>query len=574
MSTDHTFSSAQGLRVLRQVFADSGNAIIVTDRRNRIVNVNPAFSRITGYAEADVVGRNPRLLASGKTHPETYRAMWRTLMDAGHWEGEVWDRAMDGSTWPKWASVTVVRNEAGDIENYVGILSDLAEHKDAVAHIAYQAQHDSLTRLFNRAALENQLRLALARALRESRQVAVMLLDLDRFKTVNDTLGHDVGDGLLECVARRLMDTVRASDIVARLGGDEFVVVLPDIDNAMSVAGIASKLKRNLEDVCQVGTHTLSTTPSIGVSLFPMDGQDAETLLKNADTAMYHAKQAGGNMVQFFSPAMNVAAMERTRIETGLRAAIEAAHTGEGQFHVYFQPQIHLESGRVIGLEALARWTHPEWGPVPTAQFIPVAEETGLIQPIGDWVFWEACRQLRHIRDEGIRGIRMAVNLSAQQLRYEGLPSVVRGALACFDLAADDLELEITEQTAMQNPAATIAILGQLSDMGIVLSMDDFGTGYSSLSYLKHLPIHRLKLARTFVKDIETDREDSAICSATIALSHALGLEIAAEGVETEGQREHLRGLGCDILQGYLYARPMPASEVIPYLRAFQTQSG
>ena len=564
---------ARQLRVLSRVFARSGEAIILTDRNKRIVAVNPAFTRITGYQEAEVLGRNPSLLASGKTSIDTYQAMWRALSEHGQWQGEVWDRAKDGSTYPKWASITAVKDDAGEVEHYVGILSDMAEHRETVAHMAYQAQHDSLTKLFNRAALENQLQLALARAQRENHQVAVMLLDLDRFKAVNDSLGHDVGDRLLESVARRLADTVRASDIVARLGGDEFVVVLPDIDNAMSVAGIASKLKRNLEDVYQVGDHTLTTTPSIGVSLFPIDGRDSETLLKHADTAMYHAKQAGRNTVQFFSPAMNVAAIERARIENGLRAAIESAHTGDGQFHVYFQPQINVQSGRIVGLEALARWTHPDWGPVPTAQFIPVAEETGLIQPLGDWVFWEACRQLRQLRDQGIDDIRVAVNLSAHQLRHEGLPSVVRGALACFDLEARDLELEITEQTAMQNPASTIAILSQLSDMGIVLSMDDFGTGYSSLSYLKHLPIHRLKLARTFVKDIETDREDSAICSATIALSHALGLEIAAEGVETEGQKEHLRGLGCDILQGFLYAKPMPAAELLPFLRAFQAQA-
>ncbi len=561
------------LRILRQVFAKSGEAIILCDRQNHIVAVNGAFTRVTGYSEAEVLGRDPKLLASGKTQSATYHDLWQALAERGEWRGEIWDRARDGSIYPKWVSITAVKDEAGELEGYVGILGDMAEHKETVARIAYQAQHDSLTKLFNRAALENQLELALARAQRESHQVAVILLDLDRFKLVNDTLGHDVGDGLLESVARRLTDSVRASDIVARLGGDEFVVVLPDIDNAMSVAGIASKVKRNLEDVYRVGAHTLTTTPSIGVALFPMDGRDGEILLKNADTAMYHAKQAGRNNVQFFSPAMNLAALERTRIENGLRAAIEAAHSGDGQFHVCFQPQIHLESGRIVGLEALARWTHPEWGPVSTAQFIPVAEETGLIQPIGDWVFWEACRQLRELRNQGISDVRIAINLSAQQLRYEGLPSVVRGALACFDLEAKDLELEITEQTAMQNPAATIAILSQLSDMGIVLSMDDFGTGYSSLSYLKHLPIHRLKLARSFVKDIETDQEDSAICSATIALSHALGLEIAAEGIETEGQKQHLKKLGCDILQGFLYARPMPAAELLPFLLAFQARN-
>ncbi|NTV09849.1 MAG: EAL domain-containing protein [Zoogloea sp.] len=564
------FDKEKQLRVLDLAFAHSGEAIIITDRDNRIVAVNPAFTRLTGYPPAEVLGQPPGLLASGRTSAETLGAIRQALAERGCWQGELWDRAKDGGVWPTWVTILTVKDDAGELENHLYILGQSHGRKESEQHIAYLAQHDSLTGLFNRAALENQLQVALSRARRETHQVAVMLIDLDRFKSINDSLGHDVGDGLLQEVAKRLLASVRASDIVARLGGDEFVVVLPDIENAISVAGIANKIKRNLGDLYQVGAHTLSTTPSIGVALFPIDGSDGELVLKHADTAMYHAKSAGRNNVQFFSGAMNVVAIERTRIENGLRTAIESAHTGNPQLQVYFQPLVHLASGSVIGLEALARWTHPDWGPVATTKFISVAEESGLIQPLGDWVFWESCRQLRHIRNHGVGNVRVAINLSAQQLRHEGLPSVVRGALACYDLRPDDLELEITEATAMQNPAATLGILSQLSDLGIVLSLDDFGTGYTSLTCLKHLPIHRLKLDRTFVQDIETDREDSAICSATIALSHALGLEIAAEGVETDGQREHLRSLGCDILQGFLYTRPLPADEVIDFLLAFQ----
>ncbi|MDD5296011.1 MAG: EAL domain-containing protein [Rhodocyclaceae bacterium] len=560
----------QRLAVLDEIFAKTAEPLIITDRNNLIVAVNHAFMRITGYREGEVLGRDPKILASGKLDSETYRAMWQSLVRRGEWQGEIWDRAKSGTTFPRWARISVLRNAEGGVENYVCILGDMPEHGEGVARIAFLAQHDSLTKLLNRAALDAQLHLAVSRASRLASQVAVLLIDLDRFKNINDTLGHDVGDRLLEAVAARLTESVRASDIVARLGGDEFVVVLPDIENALSVAGIASKIKRNLEDIYLVGNHSLYATPSMGVALYPMDGADPDALLKNADTAMYHAKSAGRNTLQFFSAAMNAAAEERSRIETGMRAAIETANLGGSEFQVYFQPQIHLRNHSIVSLEALARWTHPEWGPVPTSQFIPIAEETGLIQPLGDWVFWEACRQLRYFRDSGLRGVRVAVNLSAQQLRYEGLPAVVRGALACYDLAPSDLELEVTEATAMQNPAATISILGQLSDMGIVLSMDNFGTGYSSLSYLKHLPIHRLKLDRSFVKNVETDKEDSAICAATIALSHALGLEISAEGVETEGQRRHLTDLGCDILQGFFYSRPMPAGELLPYLLSFQ----
>jgi diguanylate cyclase (GGDEF)-like protein/PAS domain S-box-containing protein len=550
-----------------QMFDGNLDAMLISDSKNRIVAVNPAFVTLTGYSFDEVSGRDPGMLKAEGTPLERYQEMWTALKQSGQWAGEVWDKAKDGTVYPKWLSIAVLRNAGGEAENYLASFSDLSHHKEAADRLAFLAQHDPLTQLYNRNALETQLQHALTKARRAMLQVAVMLIDLDRFKTINDTLGHQVGDGLLKGVADRLRESVRASDIVARLGGDEFVVILPDLENAMSVAGVASKIKRALEDRYPVGEHTLFTTPSIGIALFPIDGQDSDVLMRNADTAMYHAKAQGRNNYQFFAEGMNIAAMERMKLEDGLRRALEATHLGSQEFHLNFQPQLHLETGRIIGLEALARWTHPEDGPIPPVKFIPVAEETGLIQPLGDWVFWESCRHLRMFKDQGIEGIRIAVNLSAQQLRHEGLPSVVRGALTCFDLQASEIELEITESVAMQNPAATITILEQLSDMGIVLAIDDFGTGYSSLAYLKHLPIHRLKLDRTFVKDIETDTDDAAICHATIVLGHKLGLDLVAEGVETEGQRDYLRGLGCDVLQGFLYSRPLPADSVVDFLK-------
>ena len=552
------------------MFDRASDAALICDRENRIVAVNPAFTLLTGYTAEDVIGRNPSLLKSSSTPPETFVELWRELHLNGSWSGEVWDRAKDGSEYPKRLSISILRDDAGRIENYLGSFSDLSAHKEVSERLAHMAQHDPLTQLLNRAALESQLQRALIKAERDRLQVAVLLIDLDRFKSINDTLGHTVGDNLLLSVANRLRDFVRASDIVARLGGDEFAVVLPDLDDAMSITGIASKLKRVLEDRHLVGEHTLFATPSIGITIYPMDGSDVETLVRNADTAMYHAKAQGRNNFQFFAADMNIAANERMKLENGLRSAMENTHLGSGELHLHFQPQFDLKAGRVIGLEALARWTHPEWGPIPPGRFIPVAEETGLIQPLGDWVFWESCRLLRQFKNQGMGNIRVAVNLSAQQLRHENLPSVVHGALACFELQPTDLELEITESVAMQNPAATIAILTQLSDLGIVLAIDDFGTGYSSLSYLKHLPIHRLKIDRSFVKDIETDRDDAAICSATIVLGHELGLDLVAEGVETNGQRDFLHKLGCDVLQGFLYSRPLPADDVMPFLRSWQ----
>ncbi len=555
------------LRLATTMFASSSDAMMITDRANRIVAVNAAFTRLTGYSPDDVRGRDPRLLKSLATPAETFTAMWQGLQTDGSWTGEIWDKAKDGTIYPKLLNIAVVRDANGEVEHYLASFNDLTQRREDAERLAYLTQHDPLTRLLNRAAMEIQLQQALTRAQRDHGQLAVLLIDLDRFKTINDTLGHQIGDGLLIAVAQRLRDCLRASDVISRLGGDEFVVILPDLENAMSVTGIASKLKRGLEDRYPVGAHTLYTTPSMGIAMYPIDGDTTETLLRNADMAMYHAKSQGRNNFQFFAEGMNIAANERMRLEDGMRRALESTHLGSNEFHLNFQPQLHLGTGRIVGIEALARWTHPELGPISPVKFIPVAEETGLIQPLGDWVFWESCRQLRSFKDQGITDIRIAVNLSAQQLRHESLPSVVHGAMACYDLAPSEIELEITESVAMQNPAATIAILEQLSDMGIVLAIDDFGTGYSSLAYLKHLPIHRLKLDRAFVKDIETDRDDAAICSATIVLGHNLGLDLVAEGVETEGQRDYLQRLGCDVLQGFLYSRPLSADALVPFLK-------
>ncbi len=559
------------LRALEAVMARSSDAIIITDADNRIVEVNPAFTRLSGYTPEEARGSTPNFLASAKTTRASYDAFWADLLRDDVWQGEMWDRAKDGSLYPQWLTVSVIRDAAGAIQNYVVHFSDLGEHAETTAELARMAHFDALTQLYNRSAFESLLPQALHNAQRDNRQVAVLVIDLDRFKNVNDSLGHAIGDQLLKGVAERLRESVRASDIVARIGGDEFIIVLPDIENALSVAGVTSKLKHNLADSYRVGPHTLYATPSIGIALFPADGTDAATLLKNADAAMYHAKAQGRNNFQFFSEGMNIAALERMKIENGLRLAIESTRLGTaGQFHLYFQPQLHIDTNRIVGLEALVRWFHPEWGSMPPAQFIPIAEDTGLIQPLGDWVFWESCRQLRILRDAGIADIRVAVNLSAQQLRHADLPAVVHGALACYDLKPTDLELEITESAAMQNPAATIAILNQLSDTGIVLSIDDFGTGYSSLSYLKNLPVQRLKIDRSFVQEIEVSRDDHAICSATIALGHHLDLELVAEGVESEGQRQLLEKLGCDVLQGFFYSKPLPATEILIFLKNWQ----
>lgn len=550
------------LQLAAHVFEHSGEAIMISDRDNRIVELNPAFTRLTGYTLEEVRGQNPRLLSSGRTTPEEYRAMWQALTERGLWQGEMWDRHKNGEVYPKLLTISTVKNARGEVDFYIANFSDISVQKEA-ARIRHLAYHDALTGLPNRAHLTIALEQALADARRAGGEIAVMFIDMDRFKTINDSLGHHVGDQLLVEVGRRLKECVRESDIVARLGGDEFVVVLTGMASASAVTGVAGKLLNALARPYEVAGHMLHSSPSIGIGLYPADGDDIATLMKNADSAMYHAKEQGRNNAQYFRAEMNVAASKRLTLEHDLRAALDA-----GQFELYYQPQVHAASGRIRGVEALIRWRHPERGLVSPADFIPVAEETGLIEPIGAWVLDEACRQLAAWRADGIDGIGMAINLSARQLRSPRLVDAVRAALARHALREGDLELEVTESVAMTHPERAIGQLHALRDLGVRLAIDDFGTGYSSLAYLKNLPIQGLKLDRSFVRDIETDANDTAICAATIALAHNLGLEVVAEGVETRAQQCFLTNKHrCDNLQGYLFGKPMPAAELAALLR-------
>jgi diguanylate cyclase (GGDEF)-like protein/PAS domain S-box-containing protein len=550
------------LRLYANVYEHSGEGILISDRDSRILAVNPAFTSLTGYGIEELRGKNPSVLASGKTPPKVYREMWAALDQTGYWQGEVWNKSKDGKIFPEWLSVSVVRDPAGELTHYIGCFTDISERKATEEQISHLAHHDTLTGLLNRYSLQGRLEQALATVRREQRALAVMFIDLDHFKSINDILGHAVGDGLLVEVARRLRDSVRDSDVVARLGGDEFVLVLTEVDNATAAARVADKILRTLGQPYRIGEEELHVTPSIGLAFYPNDGADGETLMKHADTAMYHAKSQGRNNVQFFTAEMNRAAVERLGLDRDLRLALE-----ERQFELHYQPQLDANSGCVVGVEALVRWRHPRDGLVSPLKFIPVAEETGLIIPLGEWVLNEACRQLRAWRQAGLGDLTMAVNLSAHQLRSPSLLDHVTQTLARHGLAGADLELEVTESVAMADPEACIGQLQTLRDLGIRLSIDDFGTGYSSLSYLKRLPIHTLKLDRSFVNDIETDANDVAICTATIALAHNLGLRVVAEGVENAAQHNFLVALRCDTLQGYLFSKPIPALAALAFIQ-------
>jgi len=563
VDVDDRHCAEERLCLLAKVFEFSGEAIVVTDAENRIVSINRAFSRLTGYPIEEVVGQNPRILSAGRTSPASYQAMWRDIVDKGVWEGEIWDRRKDGTCYPKWLTISTLKDAGGRISHYIGSFTDITERKLAEERIHHLAHHDTLTDLPNRFSLHSRLSQAIVGARRENRTLAVMLLDLDHFKTINDTLGHPFGDRLLIEVARRLKSCVRESDIVARLGGDEFVVVMTEIGDTTigAVSAMAGKLMLRLTRPCVVDGREIHVAPSIGIAVFPGDGEDADVLMKNADVAMYHAKSRGRRNFQFFAASMNEAAAERVELEGALRQAIDG-----GELLLHYQPQIDAVSGRVIGVEALVRWQHPGRGLVSPAKFIPLAEETGLIEPLGQWVLETACGQLWALARRGGHKPRMAVNLSARQLRQEDLVDRVRELLARYDIGEGELELEITESVAMENPDVTIGILRQLRSLGVDLAIDDFGTGYSSLAYLKLLPIQRLKLDRSFVSEIETDHNDAIICSATIALAHSLGLEVVAEGVETEAQLTYLRYLGCDIIQGYYFSKPLAEDALYQFL--------
>ncbi|MDD2744072.1 MAG: EAL domain-containing protein [Rhodocyclaceae bacterium] len=554
------------MQLLGVAFQHSGEAILITDRENRIVTVNPAFTALTGYTQADALGRNPSFLSAGRNSPQEYAAMWQAIMEKGFWQGEIWDRRKDGGVYPKWMTVSLIRDDEGEIRYHIAHFTDISLERAAEEKLHHIAHHDSLTGLPNRLSLNGRIDQALSLARRDGGRVALLFIDLDRFKVVNDTLGHHVGDELLIEVARRLKEIVRDSDVVARLGGDEFVVVLTGIEHSTVVGMLAEKMVLTIGSPYIIEGHDLYTSPSIGIAIFPTDGDSSHVLMKNADAAMYHAKSAGRNNFQFFDAKMNQAAVERLKIEHGLRQAL-----ANDEFCLYFQPVIEARTGRVVEVEALVRWLHPQEGIVPPGRFIGVAEESGLIQPLGEWVFWAACRQLAEFNRLGIVDVKMGVNISAIQMRNGNLPILARGALEALGLNPADLVFEITESAAMQHPQETVAILDLLHDMGVLLAIDDFGTGYSSLSYLKMFPIDYLKLDRSFVEEIGQDDGGSVICDATIALTHNLGLKLVAEGVETEAQFTYLRERDCDLLQGFFFCRPVPADEVIEFIRLRNT---
>ena len=554
---NNRISEPVSLKLMAKVFTNSGEAILISDAQNKIVATNAAFTKLTGYTAEEVLGKDPKILSSGKTPKEVYQRMWKSLSEQNAWEGELWDQSKSGEIYPKWLSISVIRDQNGQITNYIGSFNNISERKASEEKFLRLAYHDALTNLPNRLNLHERLEQIINLSKQNHQKFALLLIDLDRFKSINDTLGHHIGDLLLIEVARRLTISARETDTVARLGGDEFVVVLTEIESPADAADVAHKVVQMLSAPYLISGNDLRTSPSIGICIYPDDACEIGMLLKSGDVAMYHAKAKGRGNYQFFTEEMNRVVMKRQAMEADLHLAMERQ-----QFVLHYQPQLDLNSGHLIGVEALVRWQHPTRGLIPPAEFISVAEEMGLIVQLGSWVLREACWQLKQWQGEGMTDIRMSVNLSALQFLDKDLAEHIQAILAETGLAADCLDLEVTESMSMASPGDTIAIMQVLAECGMTLSIDDFGTGYSSLAYLKLFPIHTLKIDRSFVKDIEIDTNDADICDVTVLLAHKMGLNVVAEGVETEAQLKFLLSIGCNKIQGFLISKPLPADRV------------
>ncbi|MGB5199187.1 MAG: EAL domain-containing protein [Sedimenticolaceae bacterium] len=560
--------SEEDLKLVAGVFDNTPEAIFVTDANARILRVNRAFIEITGYSTEEAVGQTPRLLHSGYHDESFYRSFWASLNETGVWRGEIRNRTKSGEIFPAWENVSAVRNNAGQTVQYICIFSDISEKKLSEERLRKLAHYDVLTDLPNRLLFNERLDHALKRVQRNDRELALLFLDLDHFKNINDSLGHPVGDAVLRLVAERLTQAVREEDTVARLGGDEFVVILEDLSHGEDAANVAEKLVEAMEHPFVIDGQELTLTTSIGIGLRDDAGDDSTTLLKNADSAMYHAKQAGRNQYQFYKPELTVAALQRVHLGGELRRALD-----RGEFEVWYQPLIRLSDGAVVGAEALLRWHHPERGLVPPGTFIPLAEEQGLIGPIGDMVLETACMQLRHWLDCGLSLEKISVNVSGHQLHKGDFAATVARNLQAARLSANQLELELTESTIMEHSKQSLGLMGRLKELGVTISVDDFGTGYSSLHYLKILPIDKLKIDRSFVKEVPQDASDVAIVRAIIALGQSLNLDVLAEGVETAEQQAFLVDEGCDEVQGYLFGRPLPPNEFVTVWQREQHKS-
>ncbi len=548
------------LKLFEIVFNNALEGITITDKDANILEINQAFSTITGYQPHEVIGNNPRLLKSDRHSDEFYQVMWDQIVKNGQWEGEIWNRRKSGEVYPEWLSIGEVK-ENKDSYYYVAVFHDITEMKRKEKQIRHQAYHDALTDLPNRLLLHDRISVAIAHARRSLNKIAILFIDLDNFKTINDSLGHLLGDKLLQAVAKRILFIMRSEDTVARLGGDEFVIMVENIQKESEASYVVERLINTFTRPFHIDGHELYITPSIGVTYYPNDGGDAETLIRNADMAMYQAKDQGKNRYKFFTAELNDRVQRRLEIERKLRKSIE-----KNEFTVYYQPRIDLRTGKTCGMEALARWPQSDGNVIRPDEFIPLAEETGLIVPLGEQIMDMAYRTALKLNYFDSKKLKIAINLSLRQFMQKNFVQQFLKQIERTGLLPSYIEVEITETIIMKDIKNTVKKLRALADCGISISIDDFGKGYSSLYHLKHLPLHILKIDKSFVNDIEKDENSLNLVETVIAMAQKMNLITVAEGVETQSQLEILNNLGCDEVQGYLFSPPVPEQEFKEFL--------
>lgn len=564
--TERKQSEAQ-MKKLSGALEQTADSVIITDQKGIIEYINPAFEKITGFSKSDAIGMTPSIVKSGKHDRQFYNVLWETIEKGEVYEDILINCKKTGELYYEEKTITPLKNKDGKITHYISTGKDVTERMQTQERLHYLAYHDVLTGLANRALFTERLEHAITRSRDAEDHLAILFLDIDRFKNINDTLGHNLGDDLLKILATKLTGCLREGDTIARFGGDEFAILLEDISSEDDTSPIAKKVLEALSEPITINEHELFETVSIGISLYPADGNDATVLLKNADTAMYRAKDMGRNNYQFYSADMSSRTLERLKLETSLRRALERE-----EFILHYQPQLDLQTGRVIGNESLIRWNHPELGLIQPNDFIPLLEETGMIVAVGEWVIKTACAQNKAWQMANLPAISVSINLSGRQFQDERLIEKIDAILTETGLDPRHLEIEITESVLMGNTQAAMETISTLSEMGIKFAIDDFGTGYSSLSYLKRFEIDTLKIDRSFIRDITTDPDDASIVAAIIVMAHSLNLSLVAEGVETKEQASFLRNLSCETVQGFLYHRPMSADQLEELLRHQQQE--
>ncbi len=551
----------QQLRMAATVFENASEAIVILDREFRFMAVNECFSRITGFSEEEVLSRHVHDMGNREDNSKVYREINEALTNEGFWQGELTERRKNGELYPEWLQISAVYDEDSRLTHYVGMFSDLTERRRAEERVQFLSNYDRLTGLANRNQFREELHRSLTLARLHRHKVALMYIDLDRFRPINDSLGHEVGDRLLKAAAERLRSCGIEESSLARVGGDEFTIIVPDCDR-VAMDSLGNQVIAAMRKPFQFDSHELLLGASIGISIFPDTAKDVQTMINQSDLAVHQAKRTGGNNYQYFSSDMRAASVEQLALETSLRKAIF-----KKEFVVHYQPKMELASNRITSVEALVRWQHPTMGLLPPADFIPLAEETGLISAIGELVLERSCRQAMQWLQESTGDICVSVNLSAHQFRKGNLLEIVDRVLAVTGLPAHLLELELTESLIMEDMEKNIGILRELRTRGIELSLDDFGTGYSSLSYLKRFPVDTLKIDRSFIMDLDQSPEDAAITKAIIEMAHSLNMRVVAEGVETQRHLDILRDMGCDSVQGFFLSKPVENQEIVPLIK-------